>query len=249
MSFLISLFLRGPLVVLATVVMGTLSLGASLSGATGRTQHRLARVWARMLLRIAGVRLETEGLEHLKDGCCYVIAANHQSYMDIPVILASLPIQFRFFAKKGLFHVPFLGTHLRRAGHLPVVRNDPRASLKTMSEGARLIRERQISVLLFPEGGRTCSGVIREFKEGMAYIAIKSGVPVMPLAIIGTRDVLPMGSIRLRPGRVQLRVGKAIPTAALKLQDRHALSEMVREQVLEMAGQLAFSSGRARIKA
>ena len=106
----------------------------------------------------------------------------------------SLPQQFRFFAKKGLFSIPFLGTHLRRAGHMPVDRSNARASLKSMMEAARIISDRGVSVLNFPEGGRSAEG-LREFKEGPAYIAIKAGVPVVPVAIVGMRELLPMGSI------------------------------------------------------
>jgi 1-acyl-sn-glycerol-3-phosphate acyltransferase len=97
--------------------------------------------------------------------------------MDIPAVLASLPVEIRFYAKQGLFLVPFLGTHLKRAGHLPVARGDARASVKSMALGARLIQERNVSMLLFPEGGRS-RGPMREFKEGAAYIAIKAGVPI-----------------------------------------------------------------------
>ena len=107
--------------------------------------------------------------------------------MDIPAALAVLPQQFRFFAKKGLYKIPFLGSHLNRAGHLPVDRSNARNSLKSMTEGARVVAARGISMLLFPEGGRTAEG-LRGFKEGAAYIAIKAGVPVVPMAIIGMRD-------------------------------------------------------------
>src|SRR5206468_1206186 len=100
--------------------------------------------------------------------------------IDTPAVLGYIPLQFRFFAKKGLFRIPLLGGHLRRAGHFPVVRENPRASLKSLSEGARLVRERNLSVLFFPEGGRT-DGEMREFKEGAAYLAIKAGVPAVPI--------------------------------------------------------------------
>jgi len=149
------------------------------------------------------------------------------------VLLAALPQQFRFFAKKGLFQIPFLGTHLRRAGHLPVDRSSVRASLKTMSQGARVIQERRISMLLFPEGGRTRQG-LREFKEGAAYIAIKAGVPIVPVAIVGMRRLLPMGSLHIRSGVATLRVGDPILTAGLDLRSREELTERLRDQVSRM---------------
>jgi 1-acyl-sn-glycerol-3-phosphate acyltransferase len=155
--------------------------------------------------------------------------------MDIPALLSVLPHQFRFFAKKSLYRIPFLGWHLKRAGHIPVDRSNARASLKSMSEGARMVAERHVSVLLFPEGGRAPVG-LREFKEGAAYIAIKAGVPVVPVAIVGMRPLLPMGSIHIRSGRVVVRVGDPIPTAGLKLSDRMDLTERL---YAEISGMLA----------
>ena len=233
MSYLRSIFVSIPLIVLSTVGMGTLSLIASFFDSTGNSQHRLARAWGGILLAVTFVRVRMEGLEKLDPGGSYVFAANHSSYMDIPVLLAALPQQFRFFAKKGLFQIPFLGTHLRRAGHLPVDRSSVRASLKTMSQGARVIQERRISMLLFPEGGRTRQG-LREFKEGAAYIAIKAGVPIVPVAIVGMRRLLPMGSLHIRSGVATLRVGDPILTAGLDLRSREELTERLRDQVSRM---------------
>jgi len=233
MSFLRSLFFSTPLIVLATIVMWSCSMAASLFDPSGRSQHRMAQIWGKLLLAVTFIRVRVEGLEKLDQGGNYVSVANHTSYMDIPAILARLPHQFRFFAKTGLFRIPFLGWHLKRAGHLPVDRSNARNSLKSMSEGARMVAERGISVLLFPEGGRTAEG-LRPFKEGAAYIAIKAGVPVAPMAIVGMRPLLPMGSIHLRAGGVVLRIGNPIPTVGLKLRDREALTERLREEVVEL---------------
>jgi len=224
MSLLRSLFFSTPLIALATIVMWTCSLIASLVDPQGNWQHRMARIWGRMLLAVSFIRVRVEGLEKLDPQANYVFVANHASYMDIPALLAVLPHQFRFFVKKSLYRIPFLGWHLKRAGHIPVDRSNARASLKSMSEGARMVAERHVSVLLFPEGGRAPVG-LREFKEGAAYIAIKSGVPVAPVAIVGMRPLLPMGSIHIRSGRVVVRVGDPIPTAGLKLSDRMNLTE------------------------
>jgi 1-acyl-sn-glycerol-3-phosphate acyltransferase len=233
MSFLRSLCFSTPLIALSTIVMGTLSLLASFFDPTGYTQHRIARLWARMVLAVSFIRVRAEGLEKLDPQGAYVLVSNHTSFMDIPALLANLPPQFRFFAKMGLFRIPFLGTHLKRAGHLPVDRSSVRASLKSMSAGARVIAERRISVLLFPEGGRAPEG-LREFKEGAAYIAIKAGVPAVPIAIVGMRALLPMGSIHIRRGTAYLRVGDPIPTAGLKLADRERLNERLYREVEEL---------------
>ena len=186
-----------------------------------------------MLLAVSFMRVSVEGLEKLDPGGTYVFVSNHGSFMDIPAMLVALPQQFRFFAKKGLYSIPFLGTHLRRAGHLPVDRSSPRASLKSMQEGARIISGRGISVLNFPEGGRSLEG-LREFKEGPAYIAIKAGVPVVPVAIVGARELLPMGSGHLRSGRILVRIGDPIATAGMPSNQRLELTQRLHAEVSRM---------------
>ncbi len=225
-----------PLIVLATVVFGTASLLVSFFDKTGNAQHRLARVWGRILLWAGGLKAKVEGLERLPQTGGCVLVANHLSLMDTPLLMAHIPVQFRFFAKEELFKVPFIGGHLKRAGHLPVARENPRAGLRLLSEGARLIRERGIAVLIFPEGGRS-EGRLTEFREGAAYVAIKAGVPAVPVGITGTRESLPMGSLLVHPARVRIAVGDPIPTAGLTLHDRARLTQVLWERVRALTGQ------------
>jgi 1-acyl-sn-glycerol-3-phosphate acyltransferase len=238
MSFLRSLLISAPLIAAATIVMGTISMIASLFDGGGNTQHRIARVWGRMLLAAGFIRCRVEGIEKLDLRANYVFVSNHASLMDIPALLAWLPFQFRFFAKKTLYSIPFLGSHLKRAGHLPVDRSNARNSLKSMSAGANIIAEKQISLLLFPEAGRSPVG-LREFKEGAAYIAIKSGIPVVPVALVGMRERLPMGSIHIHAGTVVLRIGEPISTQGLKLADRMELTRRLYDDVANLLGAAA----------
>jgi 1-acyl-sn-glycerol-3-phosphate acyltransferase len=233
MSLLRSLFISTPIIVVSTVFLGTLSILASFFDGTGNTQHRIARVWGRSLLAASFIRVRVEGLSNLDPDGVYVFVSNHVSLMDIPAILAKLPYQFRFFAKLGLYKIPFIGTHLKRAGHLPVNRTSAKASLKSMTEGARIIAERRVSMLLFPEGGR-CPEGLRAFKEGAAYIAIKAGVPVVPMALVGMREKLPMGSVHLRGGVVTLRIGRPIPTTSMTPADRVALTARLYSEISTM---------------
>ncbi|MGH9614437.1 MAG: lysophospholipid acyltransferase family protein [Bryobacteraceae bacterium] len=234
MSRLRALLITDPLVILATIFYGLASLFASFFDRSGNRQARIARAWARMLLRIGGVRVAIEGMERLSRDGSYVFAANHLSYMDTPVVLASIPVQFRFLAKKGLFQIPFLGWHLARAGHIPVPRGDARGAVKAMTTAAETIREHGVSVLLFPEGGRSHDGVMRDFLEGAALIAIKAGVPIVPVALNGTREILPFGSGHIRAGAVRMRVGDPIPTGGLTLKDRGRLMQEARSRIVEM---------------
>jgi 1-acyl-sn-glycerol-3-phosphate acyltransferase len=234
LAYIRSLLITDPIIILATIIMGTISLLVSMFDSQGTVQHRISRVWSRMLLAVSGVSMRVKGLEKIDSQGAYVFVANHRSLMDTPVVLAHIPLQFRFLAKKGLFLIPILGTHLRRAGHLPVEKGDPRASLKSMSDAAKIIRERGVSVLLFPEGGRSADDTLQEFREGAAYIAIKAGVPAVPIAMTGTREVLKMGSMQIMSGPVELRIGDPIPTANLTLRDRTILIQTLREKVTEL---------------
>ena len=236
LSRLRAFLLIDPLIILATLALGTASLIASAFDKSGRTQHALARLWGRILLAVSGVRVRVEGAEKLHSDTSYVLVANHRSYMDTPVVLAHIPLQIRFFAKQGLFRIPLLGGHLRRAGHLPVVRGNPRASLKSLTAGARLVRERGVSVVLFPEGGRS-PAELREFKEGAAYLAIKAGVPAVPIGIIGSRQVLPMKSFVVRPHPVSLRIGDPIATDRMTLDARGELNQTLRRRIAELIGE------------
>jgi 1-acyl-sn-glycerol-3-phosphate acyltransferase len=229
-----ALFLTAPAIILATLLMGIISLLTSVWDRTGFTQHRLARYWSRVLLAAGFVRCRVSGIEKLDPHRGYVLVANHASYFDTPVIISSIPLQFRFFAKHGLFSIPLLGGHLKRAGHLPVIREDPRSSIKTMSEGARIVRDLGVSLLLFPEGGRT-PVQMRPFKEGAAYIAIKAGVPIVPIGLVNTRGILPMGSMMVRGGNVRIVVGDPIETTGMTIRDRVQLTQILQDQVVAMA--------------
>jgi 1-acyl-sn-glycerol-3-phosphate acyltransferase len=228
-----ALLITDPLIIVATILLGSLNLVVSFFDHGGRKQVAIARFWSKVLLKIAGVRMTLSGVEKIDPNGSYVFASNHVSFMDTPVVLAHIPVQFRFLAKKGLFSIPFLGYHLKRAGHLAVPRENPREAVRTMSEAGRIIRERGISVLIFPEGGRSLQG-LKPFKEGAAYIAIKAGVPAVPVALDGTLEVLPMGSLNVRPGHVTLRIGNPIPTANLTLKDRERLTQQLHEGVAEL---------------
>jgi 1-acyl-sn-glycerol-3-phosphate acyltransferase len=211
MKSLRGLLIADPAVILSVLFFGTLSLCVSFFDETGRAQAALARAWARVLLWVSGVKVRVEGVEHIDPNGSYIFIANHMSYMDTPVILAHIPVQFRFLAKRGLFKIPLIGTHLGRAGH---------------------IQKKKISLLIFPEGGRSHDGNLRPFKEGGAYIAIRAGVPLIPVVLIGTREVLPFGGGIVKPGHVTLRILKPIPTSELNIKARGPVTDQLREQIL-----------------
>ena len=234
MSKLRSLLITDPLIVLATMVYGTASLLVSFFDPSRRRQNAAERAWARALLAITGVKVKVEGLDKIARDGSYVFVSNHLSYMDTPVALASIPVRFRFLAKRGLFQIPFLGWHLGRAGHIRVPREDARAAVKTMALAAQVIREEGISLLIFPEGGRSHTGELAPFQEGAAYIAVRAGVPLVPIALQGTREILPFGSGHVRSGLVTMRVGDPIPTDQVQLRDRGRITAQLRDRIASM---------------
>jgi 1-acyl-sn-glycerol-3-phosphate acyltransferase len=230
-----ALLIKAPLVVLSTVVMGSLSVIVSFFDRPGRVTDRIARAWARSLLAIGGVRVRMSGMEHIEPGGRYVFAGNHLSLMDTPVVLSSVPNRFLFLVAAKYVRLPFLGTHLRRCGHFSVDPDDTKSALRVMTLAAGAVRERGLSILVFPEGTRS-RGEMGEFKEGAVYIAIKAGVPIVPFAIRGTREVLPVGSIRIRGGEVDLVFGAPIATEGCTLRDRARLNGLLTGRVAALAG-------------
>jgi 1-acyl-sn-glycerol-3-phosphate acyltransferase len=238
MQFLLSYLFIAPAVIFCTIAMGVFSLIASLFGAHENKLHHIAQSWSRILLKVSFIHTKVEGLEKLDPNKSYILAANHQSYMDTPVVMANIPLQFRFFAKLGLFSIPLLGTHLGRAGHFPVDRGNPRASLKSMSDAAKAISERRVSVLVFPEGGRSLDH-LEPFKEGAAYMAIKAGIPAVPVAIIGTREILRMHTSRMHPGPARIIIGDPIDTSHMTIRDRDQLTTALHAKISEALTVLA----------
>lgn len=229
-----SLLVKAPLILLSTMVMGTISVAVSFFDAEGRKQYVISRNWARQLLFIAGIKVRMKGFEHVDPQSNYVFAGNHLSLFDTPVVLGNIPQQFLFLVNSKYVKLPFLGTHLRRSGHFSVDTTDTRGSLKILTDAARRIVDKNLSILLFPEGRRSPDGQLGEFKEGVAYIAIKAQVPIIPFALRGTREALPVGSLHLKGLPVDFVIGEPIPTAGMTLKDREDLTATLRERILEL---------------
>lgn len=230
LSYARSLLFTNLLIYFYTAVCGTASLLGSLFDPEGRWQHACARTWSWLILRTSGVRVRVEGLQHVHPDNTTIYCVNHQSAMDIPVLFKSLPVQFRFVAKRSLFNIPFMGWHLRRSGHIPVDPDRPREALKSMKKAAQEIREGK-SVLLFPEGHRSRSGELLPFKSGSFYIAILAGVPIVPITLNGTSHVLKPDTYHVRSGRAEMIVHPAIDTRGLTVKEADKLCEQVRKVI------------------
>lgn len=222
-----------PLIYLYTGAMGSLSLLSSFFDRDGCIQHWFAVHWARMILKTAGVRVHINGAERIGPAQPAVYAANHLSALDIPVLYANLPVQFRILAKRELFSYPFLGWHLKRSGQIPIDQGDARASLRSLNHASASLRNAR-PLVIFPEGGRSPNGQMRDFMGGAFYMAIKAQAPVVPIVLVGTYELLPMNSFHLRPGRVEMIIGEPIATSGMVPREMDKLSAHVREVMIEM---------------
>ena len=227
-SYLRSLLFTAPLIFIYTGVMGTISVVCSLFDSNGRLQHGCSRLWSRLILWTSGVRLRVSGTENLQNDVPYVLCINHQSHMDIPIVLVALPLQFRFAAKKELFRIPFLGWHLRRSGHVPIDRENPHAAVKSLSQAAETVR-RGTPVVIFPEGGTSRDGSIKPFKGGGFMLATRSSAAVVPVTIRGSRQVLVPKTYHVRVGIVEVKVSRPIPSEGLTNSE---LARQARDEIL-----------------
>lgn len=226
-------FLQAPLLFLATGFFGTLALIASLFAKTGRTQHRIARIWARACLSAAGGSLTVRGLENLPKPRTAVYAANHTSYMDIPVVFNSLPFQFRILAKKELWQWPFIGWYLNRSGQIPIDASNPSAALSSLGAGVKALRA-GMPLFVFPEGSRTPDGELKEFLSGAAFLAIRAQVPLVPIALTGIYHLLPIHTRHFYPCPMTLTIGTPIPTAGLTMRQADDLTAQLRSAITQL---------------
>lgn len=224
--------INDPLAALIIAIMGSTAVLVSLLESESRVQHRLVGFWGRLLLWVSGGKVDTAGLERIPRHEAFVIVSNHLSMMDIPVLMSFLPIPFRFLAKRSLFRLPFIGWHLHRGGHIRLDREDKRSAVKALAQ-ARRVLQRGFSVLVFAEGSRSQSG-LQPFKTGAAHLAIKAGVPILPIGLVGTDRLLPKGSIHIRPGRAHLRVGEPLSPAGPLAADVGLLTERMQAAVAEL---------------
>ena len=236
--------LLGPLLLLVTAVCATTALAVSLVDKKGRAQHSIARFWGRSALRVALSALKVEGAENFSKHPVAVYASNHTSYMDTPAIFAALPFQFRILAKKSLWGWPLIGWYLRRSGQMPIDIENPKATLSSLGGAVKALRE-GMPLFVFPEGGRTPDGKLRPFLSGAAYLAIRAQAPLVPIALSGVYDLLPIHTRHFYPSKLKLRVGKPIETKGMTVRQNGELTEQLREAIEEMLGQPAHASADA----
>jgi 1-acyl-sn-glycerol-3-phosphate acyltransferase len=222
-----------PTMALVTVFFGSLSLLCGLWDRSGRQQHLVARAWAAAMLGCALSRVRLVGKEKLKDYPVAVYASNHLSYMDTPALFAKLPFQFRILAKKGLWKVPFVGWYLNRSGQVPIDSHNSRSAISGLLRGVATLKA-GMPLLVFPEGARSPNGHMQVANSGCAFMALRAGVPLVPLALIGTYELLPIHVYCLRPRPLKIIVGDPIPTEGMTTKDADALTARLYAEIEKM---------------
>ncbi len=238
LSRLRSYFIYDPLIWAYTLILGVVSLACSFFDRDGRIQHNFARLWSWLILKTILSPVKVSGLDKIDTTKPLVYAVNHSSALDIPVLYVNLPFHFRIIFKKELLSYPFVGWHLKRSGQICIDQQNPAASISTIRSGLKTLKA-GMPLVVFPEGGRTPTGDLLPFLPGAFFLAIKSGVDVVPVALVGMYELLPMNTYHIKSRPIEMRVGTPIPTTEYTLRTMDQLASRVQAAVEDLKKQPA----------
>jgi 1-acyl-sn-glycerol-3-phosphate acyltransferase len=227
LSRLRSYFIYDPLIWLYTVVLGIVSIPVSLFGDQERILHNFARFWSVLIMKTIFSPVRVKGLDKIDLSKPHVYAVNHASALDIPVLYVYLPFQFRILFKSELLSYPIIGWHLKRSGQVCINQQNSTRSVGSVRSALKSLKA-GMPLVIFPEGGRTPDGEIKPFMAGAFFLAIKAEVDVVPVALIGTFELLPMNTYHIKSRPLEMRVGEPISTAGCTLRDMDAVSDKVK---------------------
>ena len=218
--------------ILVTAVISTSVIICSFFSRTGNGPHLLARFWANSILWVARAKITVSGAEKLDPDRSYIYMANHQSNADIPLLLGQLPVQFRWLAKAELFKIPVFGRAMRGVGYISIDRSNRKSAFESLERAARTIRN-GTSLLIFPEGTRSRNGHILPFKKGGFVLSVDSGVPIVPIIIRGTRDIISKGHFMIRPAPVTMQILDPVETTSYTRKTKDALLAHIRSILID----------------
>jgi len=201
---------------------------------------RSARRWAKVILGAANVPVMLEGVENLREDEPQIIVANHQSWFDVFALAAHLPVRYRFVAKRELGDIPLFGRAWKSCGHIAVDRGNREAAIESLDQAWREIHEDKLTMILFPEGTRSVDGRLQKFKKGAFVMAIQGQVPLVPVAIVGSREIMPKGEMKVHSGSITLRIGPPIPTKGSTIRDRNRLLKSSWAAIASLKGEEAI---------
>jgi 1-acyl-sn-glycerol-3-phosphate acyltransferase len=223
--------LRYTLIALYTVFWGSAGLVLAFADRSGAAVIWVAQNWLRWVMRSCGIRVVAVGLENIDPQRSCILMSNHQSVFDIAALVDTLPIQWKFVAKRELLWIPFFGWALAASRQIIVDRRNREKSVRSLARAAERIRNGE-NVIVFPEGTRSQTATLGPFKSGGFHLAIQSGAPIIPVSVSGSWRITPKKSLRVESGRILIRYGKPIPTRDLTTEDRASLKQQVREAIV-----------------
>jgi 1-acyl-sn-glycerol-3-phosphate acyltransferase len=232
-SRLRSYFILDPLVWLYTLVMGVLALPGGLFDRSGRRLHWFSRAWSWLIMKTILSPVKVTGLDKIDTSKPHVYAVNHASALDIPVLYVYLPFQFRIVFKKELLSYPIVGWQLKRSGQVCIDQQKPTNSIAAIRSAVKSLKA-GMPLVIYPEGGRTPDGEIKPFLPGAFFLAIKAQVDIVPVALVGTYELLPMNTYHIKCRPLEMRVGEPISTAGLTMRDMEAVSAKVKKAMEDL---------------
>jgi 1-acyl-sn-glycerol-3-phosphate acyltransferase len=233
LSRLRSYFILDPLIWLYTLILGLLALPGGMFDRNGRRLHWFSQAWSWLIMKTILSPVKVTGLDKIDTSKPHVYAVNHASAMDIPVLYVYLPFQFRIVFKKELLKYPVVGWQLKRSGQVCIDQQKPINSLAAIRSAVKSLQA-GMPLVIYPEGGRTPDGEIKPFLPGAFFLAIKAQVDIVPIALVGTYELLPMNTYHIKCRPLEMRVGEPISTAGLKLRDMEAVSAKVRKAMEDL---------------
>lgn len=228
--------------VLATIVFGTAAILVSLFSKKGNEVHHVARIWAKSILWVSGIGVKVNGFQPEWGKRPNIYMSNHQSNFDIPVLLSALPVQFRWLAKAELFKIPIFGSGMRGAGYISIDRSNRKSAFRSLIQAAKMIRN-GTSVMIFPEGTRSSDGQLLSFKKGGFVLAVDAGVPIVPIAISGTHEIMPKGRWLICRRGVRIDIGSPIQTSDYTRKTKDDLMARVRGAMADLYASAAPTGG------
>jgi 1-acyl-sn-glycerol-3-phosphate acyltransferase len=232
-SRLRSYFIFDPLIWAYTFILGILALPGGMFDRSGRRLHWFSRTWSWLIMKTILSPVKVTGLDRIDTSKPLVYAANHSSALDIPVLYVNLPFQFRIAFKKELLAYPVVGWQLKRSGQICIDQQNPSHSISSIRAALKGLKA-GIPLVIFPEGGRSPDGEIKPFLPGAFFLALKAQVDIVPVALVGTYELLPMDTFHIKCRPLEMRVGEPISTAGLTMRDLEALSAKVQKAVEDL---------------
>jgi 1-acyl-sn-glycerol-3-phosphate acyltransferase len=233
LSSLRSYLIFDPLIWFYTLGLGVLALPGGLFDRTGTRLHWFSRTWSWLIMKTILSPVKVTGFDKIDISKPHVYASNHASALDIPVLYVNLPFQFRIAFKKELLAYPVVGWQLKRSGQICIDQQNPSHSISSIRAALKGLKS-GLPLVIFPEGGRTPDGAIKPFLPGAFFLAIKAQVDIVPIALVGTYELLPMNTYHIKSRPLEMRLGEPISTTGLTLRDMEALSARVQKALEDL---------------